>query len=144
MIGVHSTRNDTGNVRVPSPSACIGRCDFDTIMSRSSQMSARFSLTSRHQDTAMSLPKTLPDESALARYFHAGNQRGIAICLDQLKSDPKRCKELVKGTNTLDILVQLLRCNNLRIVDRSLSVLADACMTDDVREKVRAALSFFF
>lgn len=104
-------------------------------MSHGSQTSARFSLTLRHQDNAMSLPKTA-DESTLARYFRAGNQRGIAAYLDQLKSDPARCKEFVRRTNCLDILVQLLRSENHRIVDRSLSILADACMTDDAREKV--------
>ncbi|TGZ49442.1 uncharacterized protein Rnb [Temnothorax longispinosus] len=110
-------------------------------MSRGSQTSARFSsapAASRHQDVAVApLPKALTDESTLARYFRAGNQRGIAVYLDQLKSDPKRCREFAKRANCLDILVQLLRCENHRIVDRSLSILADVCMTDDVREKVK-------
>ena len=105
-------------------------------MLRGSHTSARFSSASRHQDSAMSLPKTPPDESTLVRYFRAGNYRGIATCLDQLKNDPKRCKEFIKRSNCLDVLVRLLRCENQRIVDRSLSILADACMNDDVREKV--------
>jgi len=132
----HTTLNSALNGSVPHFSASVGRCDFDT-MSRSSHTSARFS---RHQDSAMSLPKTPPDESTLTRYFRAGNHRGIATCLDQLKNDPKRCKEFVKRTN-LDILVRLLRCENHRIVDRSLSILADACMTDDVRKKVCSVLA---
>ncbi|EGI67349.1 PREDICTED: armadillo repeat-containing protein 5-like [Acromyrmex echinatior] len=106
-------------------------------MSRGSHTSARFSSASHHQDSAMSLSKTPSDESTLMRYFRAGNYRGIATCLDQLKNDPKRCKEFIKRSNCLDVLVRLLRCENQRIVDRSLSILADACMNDDVREKIR-------
>ncbi|KYM95607.1 Armadillo repeat-containing protein 5 [Cyphomyrmex costatus] len=85
----------------------------------------------------MSLPKTLPDESTLVRYFRESNHRGIITCLDQVKNDPKRCKEFIKRNNCLDILIRFLRCGNQRIVDRSLSILANVCMTDDVREKVR-------
>ncbi|XP_011175415.1 armadillo repeat-containing protein 5 [Solenopsis invicta] len=107
-------------------------------MSRGSHTSTRVSSASRHQDSTMSLSKASPDELAmLTRYFRTGNQCGIATCLDQLKSDPKRCKEFIKRTSYLDILIQLLRCENQRIVDRSLSILADACMIDDVRKKVR-------
>lgn len=95
-------------------------------------------LTSRHQESAMSLSKTAPpDETTLARCFRAGDHRGVAAYLDQLKSDAKCRKEFAKRASCLDVLVKLLRCENHRIVDRSLSILADACMSDDVREKVR-------
>lgn len=94
-------------------------------------------LTSRHQESAMSLSKTAPpDETTLARCFRAGDHRGVAAYLDQLKSDAKCRKEFAKRASCLDVLVKLLRCENHRIVDRSLSILADACMSDDVREKL--------
>lgn len=96
------------------------------------------------RDIAMSTPKMprkdaadeCPIASELARHFRANNKRGIVSCLAQLKSDPKRCKEFAKRSSDLDILVQLLRCKNDAIVNMSLSILADACMTLDVREKV--------
>lgn len=81
-----------------------------------------------------------PIASELARHFRASNKSGIVKCLAQLKSDPKRCKEFAKRSGGLDILVQLLRCKNDMMVNMSLSILADACMAFDVREKVRAFL----
>ncbi|XP_072746397.1 uncharacterized protein Rnb [Anoplolepis gracilipes] len=93
----------------------------------------------------MSLPKTLrkdttdecPFASELARHFRANNKSGIVTCLAQFKRDPKRCKELAKRSSNLNILVQLLRHKNDAIVNMSLSILADACMSFDVREKVK-------
>ncbi|KAL0099280.1 hypothetical protein PUN28_020093 [Cardiocondyla obscurior] len=96
-------------------------------MSRGSQV------TSRHQDTA--LPKISPDE-ALKKYFRANNHRDIVVSLDQIKNDPNY-KELIKRNDCLDILVQLLRSTDRRIVGTSLSLLADGCLTDDMRKKAR-------
>ncbi|XP_011873921.1 PREDICTED: uncharacterized protein LOC105565385 [Vollenhovia emeryi] len=118
-------------------------------MSHGTQTSVQFSSASHvHQDAATTTTPTTPpttppgttppdEPPELARHFRTGNQRGIAACLDQLKSDSEHRKKLFERTDCLDILVQLLRSDNQRIVDRSLSVLADACMTDDVRKKVR-------
>lgn len=92
----------------------------------------------------MSLPKMSRKDTTdecpivpdLARHFRANNKSGIVSCLAQLKSDPKRCKEFATRSSSLEILVQLLRCKNDAIVNMSLSILADACMSFDVREKV--------
>ncbi|XP_029162891.1 LOW QUALITY PROTEIN: armadillo repeat-containing protein 5 [Nylanderia fulva] len=73
----------------------------------------------------------------LARHFRAKNKSGIVTCLAQLKSDPKHRKEFAQRSSGLDILVQLLRCKSDTIMNMSLSVLADACMAYDVREKVK-------
>ncbi|CAL1688770.1 unnamed protein product [Lasius platythorax] len=78
-----------------------------------------------------------PILAELARHFRAKNKSGIVNCLAQLKSDPKRSKEFAQRSSSLDILVQLLRCKNDAIVNMSLSILADACMAYDVREKVK-------
>ncbi|XP_050457379.1 armadillo repeat-containing protein 5 isoform X1 [Cataglyphis hispanica] len=93
----------------------------------------------------MSVPKVprkdttdeCPIAPDLARHFRANNKSGIVSCLAQLKSDPKRCKEFATRSSSLDILVQLLRCKNDAIVNMSLSILADACMSFDVREKIK-------
>nr|XP_012223821.1 PREDICTED: armadillo repeat-containing protein 5 [Linepithema humile] len=95
----------------------------------------------------MSLPKIpwedltgdCPIVLELARHFRAENKSGIATCLAQLKNDPKLRKEFTKQANNLCILAQLLRCQNHAILNMSLSILADACIAFEAREKVRSS-----
>ncbi|RLU27291.1 hypothetical protein DMN91_001092 [Ooceraea biroi] len=77
--------------------------------------------------------------SELAKHVRVNSVSGISTCLLQLKNDSKRCKEFAKQDNGLDILVQLLCHKNHAILNMSLSILANACMAHDAREKVKSS-----
>ena len=71
------------------------------------------------------------------------SKSGISSCLARLKNDPKCYKQFVKDGG-LGILVNLLRYHNLKILNMTLSILANACMTADAREKVQAHFFYFY
>ncbi|XP_078044752.1 BTB/POZ domain-containing protein Rnb isoform X2 [Augochlora pura] len=63
---------------------------------------------------------------------------GIFSCLVRLKNEPKCYKQFAKDGG-LGILVNLLRCHNMKILNMTLSILANACLHSDAREKVRGS-----
>lgn len=77
-----------------------------------------------------------PIISELAECSRIKNEEGIVACLVRIKRDPKRCQEFIKQTDNLLVLVQFLQCRNHAILNTCLSILADACLLSDVREKV--------
>lgn len=66
---------------------------------------------------------------------------GIVSCLTQLKNDPKCYAEITKR-NRLDILIPLMRWQNAKILNMTLSILANACMNYDARKQVYIFLLF--
>jgi hypothetical protein len=75
--------------------------------------------------------------SELAKHVRVNSINGINSCLVRLKNDRKSYKEFITQVNGLDILIQLLCHKNQAILNMSLSILADACIARDIREKVR-------
>ncbi|XP_076675105.1 BTB/POZ domain-containing protein Rnb isoform X1 [Andrena cerasifolii] len=72
------------------------------------------------------------------KHIKLESKSGISSCLARLKNEPKCYKQFVKDGG-LGILVNLLRYHNLKILNMTLSILANACMTADAREKVRGS-----
>ncbi|XP_076232608.1 BTB/POZ domain-containing protein Rnb [Calliopsis andreniformis] len=74
----------------------------------------------------------------LSKYIKLESKSGISSCLVRLKNEPKCYKQFAKDGG-LGILVNLLRYHNLKILNMTLSILANACMSADAREKVRGS-----
>lgn len=78
----------------------------------------------------------------LSKHIKVESKSGISSCLVRLKNEPKSYKQFAKDGG-LGILVNLLRYHNLKILNMTLSILANACMTTDAREKVQVLLFFY-
>ncbi|XP_003704054.2 BTB/POZ domain-containing protein Rnb [Megachile rotundata] len=74
----------------------------------------------------------------LLKHMKSGSKSGISSCLERLKNEPNCYKQFTKDAG-LGILVNLLRFHNLRILNMTLSILANACISSDAREKVRGS-----
>ncbi|XP_017887307.1 armadillo repeat-containing protein 5 [Ceratina calcarata] len=72
----------------------------------------------------------------LVKHIKSESKSGILSCLIRLKNDSKCFKHFVKDGG-LGILINLLNYQNMKILNVTLSILANACMTSDTREKVR-------
>ncbi|XP_035723787.1 armadillo repeat-containing protein 5-like [Vespa mandarinia] len=80
-----------------------------------------------------------PDHSLfieLSKYLKNSSKSGITTCLAQLKTDSKCYRQFVKDGG-LNILIKLLRSQDLKILNMTLSILANACMISDTREEVK-------
>ncbi|KAK2581865.1 hypothetical protein KPH14_002328 [Odynerus spinipes] len=87
----------------------------------------------------MSSPDEKPEHSLLielSKYLKTNSKSGITTCLARLKNDSKCYRQFVKDGG-LNILVTLLRSQDLKILNMTLSILANACMVSDVREEVK-------
>lgn len=76
-----------------------------------------------------------PIHQELLKYLKSESKGGISSCLVRIKNEPKCYKQFAKDGG-LGILVNLLRFHNLKILNMTLSILANACMTSDARQKV--------
>lgn len=79
----------------------------------------------------------------LLKHMKSGSKSGISSCLERLKNEPNCYKQFTRDAG-LGILVNLLRFHNLRILNMTLSILANACINSDAREKVSMHLLLFF
>lgn len=76
----------------------------------------------------------------LVKCIKLESKSGILSCLKRLKDDSRCCKQFVKDGG-IDILVNLLRYfHNTKVLNMTLSILADACMNSDARKKVQIYL----
>lgn len=78
----------------------------------------------------------------LFKHIKLDSKSGIWSCLTQLKNDSKCYKQFAKDGG-LGILVNLLHCHNIKILNMTLSILANACMNSDAREKVYIYIYFY-
>ncbi|CAL7947352.1 unnamed protein product [Xylocopa violacea] len=74
----------------------------------------------------------------LLTYIKSESKNGILSCLIRLKNDTKCYKQFTKDGG-LSILVNLLRYHNTKILNITLSILANACISSDAREKVKGS-----
>ncbi|XP_012349280.1 armadillo repeat-containing protein 5 [Apis florea] len=74
----------------------------------------------------------------LFKHIKLDSKSGIWSCLTRLKNDSKCYKQFAKDGG-LGILVNLLHCHNIKILNMTLSILANACMNSDAREKVKGS-----
>ncbi|KAK1133789.1 hypothetical protein K0M31_011579 [Melipona bicolor] len=74
----------------------------------------------------------------LLKYIKLESKSGILSCLVRLKNDSKYYKQFAKDGG-LGILVNLLHYHNAKIVNMTLSILANVCMNSDAREKVKGS-----
>ncbi|XP_060811648.1 armadillo repeat-containing protein 5 [Bombus pascuorum] len=75
----------------------------------------------------------------LVKCIKLESKGGILSCLVRLKNDSKCYKQFAKDGG-LGILVNLLHYyHNIKILNVTLSILANACMNSDAREKVRGS-----
>ncbi|XP_033361195.1 armadillo repeat-containing protein 5 [Bombus vosnesenskii] len=75
----------------------------------------------------------------LVKCIKLESKSGILSCLERLKDDSRCYKHFVKDGG-LEILVNLLRYfHNIKALNMTLSILANACMNSDAREKVRGS-----
>ncbi|XP_076278500.1 BTB/POZ domain-containing protein Rnb [Lasioglossum baleicum] len=88
--------------------------------------------------SAMDEKKEQPILQELLKHVKTESKSGISSCLVRLKNEPKCYKQFAKDGG-LGILVNLLRCQNLKILNMTLSILANACLHSDAREKVRGS-----
>ncbi|XP_011506421.1 PREDICTED: armadillo repeat-containing protein 5-like [Ceratosolen solmsi marchali] len=73
----------------------------------------------------------------LKKHVKANSEVNILSCLTRLKEDTQCCKYLAK-TRQLKLLVQLLHYrSNFKIINASLSILANLCINSDTRKQVR-------
>ncbi|OXU25505.1 hypothetical protein TSAR_000315 [Trichomalopsis sarcophagae] len=72
----------------------------------------------------------------LKKHVKANAKAHILGCLTRLKGDSQCCKRFVKAGG-LDLLVQLLRFQDSKIMNASLSILANLCLNSDARQQVR-------
>lgn len=76
----------------------------------------------------------------LVKCIKLESKGGILSCLVRLKNDSKCYKQFAKDGG-LGILVNLLHYyHNIKILNMTLSILANACMNSDAREKVQIYL----
>lgn len=105
-----------------------------------------FEISAHGQLRAISLTRKniimseLLDVQELKEHVRVNSKNGIVTCLSQLRSDPLRCKNFTKHGG-LNILVNLLRSSSSTILNMCLSILANACVSSDARDKVNP---FFF
>lgn len=71
----------------------------------------------------------------LSKYLKNNSKSGITTCLARLKNDSKCYRQFVKDGG-LNVLIKLLRSQDLKILNMTLSILANACMISDTREEV--------
>jgi hypothetical protein len=71
----------------------------------------------------------------LRKHVKGNSKASILSCLTRLKGDTQCCKRLIKAGG-LELLVQLLRYQDLKIMNASLSILANLCMNSDTRQQV--------
>ncbi|XP_015185969.1 PREDICTED: armadillo repeat-containing protein 5 [Polistes dominula] len=87
----------------------------------------------------MSSPNEKSDLSLLielSKYLKVNSKSGITNCLARLKTDSKCYRQFVKDGG-LTILIKLLRSQDLKILNMTLSLLANACLISDAREEVK-------
>lgn len=75
----------------------------------------------------------------LLKHIKLESKSGILSCLARLQNDSKCYKQFAKNGG-LGILVNLLHYHNTKILNMTLSILANACMNSDAREKVHVYL----
>ncbi|XP_014488960.1 PREDICTED: armadillo repeat-containing protein 5-like [Dinoponera quadriceps] len=80
----------------------------------------------------------LLDVQELKEHIRVNSKSDIVTCLSQLRNEPLRCKDFTKNGG-LSILVELLRSSNRAIINMCLSILANACISSDAREKVQGS-----
>ncbi|OAD58302.1 Armadillo repeat-containing protein 5 [Eufriesea mexicana] len=74
----------------------------------------------------------------LLKHIKLKSISGILSCLARLQNDSKCYKQFAKNGG-LSILVNLLHYHNTKILNMTLSILANACMNSDAREKVKGS-----
>ena len=79
--------------------------------------------------------------SELSKCIKANSKANIISCLSRIKADTKCQKQCIKGGG-LNILIGLLRFQNLQVLNAALSLLANMCLTLDVKEKVIKNLNY--
>ncbi|XP_034941808.1 uncharacterized protein Rnb [Chelonus insularis] len=72
----------------------------------------------------------------LSDHVSSRSKHDIIACLNTVKNDPKIFDDFCKGKG-LDILIKLLKYQNARILDITLSILANAFLESSIREEVR-------
>ncbi|KAI4495640.1 hypothetical protein M0802_008475 [Mischocyttarus mexicanus] len=72
----------------------------------------------------------------LSKYLKTNSKSGITNCLARLKTDSKCYRQFVKDGG-LSILIKLLQSQDLKILNMTLSLLANACLISDAREEVK-------
>lgn len=71
----------------------------------------------------------------LKKHLKAESRPQILGCLVRLKEDTQCCRRLARAGG-LDLLVQLLRYQDAKIINAALSLLANVCMNSDIRQQV--------
>lgn len=64
----------------------------------------------------------------------------LCLCLERLKKNPQSSKNFIKAGGLVS-LVQLLRFQDIKIMNTSLSILANMCLNSDVRNQVSPLLN---
>lgn len=72
----------------------------------------------------------------LSDHVAAHSKIAIIHCLVKIRSDTKILDRLIKDGG-IDILTKLLKCQNVKILDNTLSILANAFLKTTVREEVK-------
>ena len=76
----------------------------------------------------------------LKKHVKANSKGHILACLTRVKAEPQCCKRFVKAGG-VELLVQLMRYQDLKIMNTALSILANLCMNSDTRQQVSLALN---
>lgn len=71
----------------------------------------------------------------LSNYVKEDSRSGIVSCLTRIKTDQK-CSERLMENGGVGLLVELLGYRNIKVLEATLSILANACLLSHVREKV--------
>lgn len=79
----------------------------------------------------------------LSKYIKTNSKTNIISCLTRIKADSKCQKQFTKGGG-LDHLIGLLRFQNLQVLNSALSLLANMCLSLEVKEEVRKKYFVFF
>lgn len=79
----------------------------------------------------------------LSNCLKENSRSGIVSCLTRIKTDQK-CSQKVMENGGVCLLVELLRYRNTKVMDTTLSILANACLISRVREKVCSFSLYFF
>lgn len=75
----------------------------------------------------------------LSNNIKSNSKSGILSCLSRLRNDNKCYKQFEKDGGFV-VLVELLRYQNIRILNISLSILANACLVSKTRYQVSHVL----
>ncbi|KAJ8679925.1 hypothetical protein QAD02_015712 [Eretmocerus hayati] len=72
----------------------------------------------------------------LKKQITANSKPKILACLTRLRDDSQCCKRFI-NSGGLGLLVQLLKYQDIKIINATLSILANACIGSDARQEVR-------